>query len=87
VTVSLPSDLVKRLDRESRLERTSRSGMAERWLRAGERQGRVSSLEQELERYYSENDEAELTTALATAARAVAGGDRAPRRGRSRPAR
>src|SRR5207244_12673821 len=67
VTVSLPSDLVRRLDRQSRSQGASRSGLVERWLRAGERQDRVSSLEQELEQYYSrpaEPDDSELPSAL-----------------------
>jgi len=58
VTVSLPSDLVRRLDRQSRVQGASRSGVAERWLRAGERQASLLSLEQELESYYSRPGEA-----------------------------
>ena len=90
VTVSLPSDLVRRLDRQSRSQGASRSGLAERWLRAGERQDRVSSLEQELEEYYSqpaEPDDSELPSALGRAARAVIADDgrrRATRRRSSR---
>jgi len=90
VTVSLPSDLVRRLDRQSRSQGASRSGLAERWLRAGERQDRVSSLEQELEQYYSrpaEPDDSELPSALGRAARAVMADDgrrRATRRRSSR---
>ena len=74
VTVSLPADLVRRLDRQSRAQGTSRSGMAERWLRAGERQASVSLLEQELESYYSQHPGAEeeaLSYALGRGARAT----------------
>jgi hypothetical protein len=89
VTVSLPSDLVRRLDRQSRTQGDSRSGVAERWLRAGERQISLSSLEQELERYYSqptEVDDSELVAALGGAARATVASDerRAARRRTSR---
>ena len=88
VTVSLPSDLVRRLDRQSRAQGASRSGLAERWLRAGERQASLSSLERELENYYSqpvERDASELGAALGRAARAtVAKDERRPRRRSSR---
>ena len=89
VTVSLPSDLVRRLDGQSRAQGASRSGVAERWLRAGERQASLFSLEQELERYYAQPIEAEetgLSAALGKAARETAAeGDRGRRpRGRSR---
>jgi len=90
VTVSLPSDLVHRLDRQSRSQGASRSGLAERWLRAGERQDRVSSLEQELEEYYSqpaEPDDSELAPALGRAARAVMAGDGRRRAARRRSSR
>ncbi len=75
VTVSLSSDLVRRLDRQSRAQGASRSGLAERWLRAGERQAARLSLEEELERHYSqppEIEEAELAAALGHAAREAA---------------
>jgi len=89
VTVSLPSDLVRRLDGQSRAQGASRSGVAERWLRAGERQASLFSLEQELERYYAqpiEPEETGLSAALGKAARETAAeGDRGRRpRGRSR---
>lgn len=87
VTMSLPNELVRRLDQQSRAQGASRSGVAERWLRAGELQASLFSLEQELENYYAQpvdDDEAELTAALGRAAReTAAGGDARPRRGRS----
>jgi hypothetical protein len=73
VTVSLPTDLVRRLDRRSRAVGTSRSGLAESWLRAGERQSSLSSLERELETYYSQRiEEEELGRVLGEAAQEVA---------------
>src|SRR2546430_17169869 len=88
VTVSLPNDLVRRLDRESRAQGASRSGLAEHWLRAGEREASMSSLERELESYYSrrlEPEEAALSAALGKAAREVASGGRSRRRARRPP--
>lgn len=88
VTVSLPSDLVRRLDLYSRAHGASRSGMAERWLRAGERQASLVELERELETYYSrsmDGEEAALGAALGRAARETAseGPSRRPPRRRS----
>src|SRR2546423_12040783 len=84
VTVSLPSDLVRRLDRQSRAQGASRSGLAERWLRAGERQGSLLSLEQELESYYAmPSEDSELAGALGRAARMTAANDGPGRRPRS----
>lgn len=87
VTVSLPSDLVHRLDRQSRSRGASRSSVAEHWLRAGERQASLSSLAQELERYYAqpvEPGDSALSAALGKAARATTESDErrhaAPRR-------
>jgi predicted transcriptional regulator len=82
VTISLPSDLVQRLDRHSRTQGASRSRVAERWLRAGERQTSLVALEHELETYYSrsvEGEEAALGAALGRAARETAS-ERRPRR-------
>jgi hypothetical protein len=90
VTMSLPSDLVRRLDGQSRLQRASRSGVAERWLRAGERQASLFSLEQDLESYYAQPaapDEVALTAALGMAARETASEREAPRRSRRRSSR
>jgi metal-responsive CopG/Arc/MetJ family transcriptional regulator len=86
VTISLPSELVRRMDRQSRAQGASRSGVAERWLRAGERQASLSSLEQDIESYYShavERDEAALGASLGRAAREIAS-DRVRRRRRPR---
>lgn len=83
--MSLPSDLVRRLDGQSRAQRASRSGVAERWLRAGERQASLFSLEQELESYYAQPAEpadAALRAMLGKAARATSAGGEP-----SRPAR
>src|SRR2546423_13286054 len=90
VTVSLPSDLVRRLDRQSRAQGTSRSGVAERWLRAGERQASLVSLERELETYYSRAEaegESDLTGALGRAARLTVANGEPRRRSRRRPSR
>ena len=90
MTASLPSDLVRRLDRQSRARGASRSGVAERWLRAGERQASLSSLEEELGRYYSqpiEADAAELAAALGRAARATVANDERGRPTRRRSSR
>ena len=80
VTMSLPSDLVRRLDGQSRAQGASRSGVAERWLRAGERQASLFSLEQELESYYAQPvapDEVGLSAALGKGARkTIAEGER-----------
>src|SRR3954470_3687693 len=87
VTVSLSTDLVRRLDRRSRAQATSRSGLAESWLRAGERQSSLSSLERELEVYYAQRVEDKgMSAALGKEARQVAsqGGQR---RGRGKPSR
>ena len=87
VTMSLPSDLVRRLDGQSRVEGDSRSGVAERWLRAGERQASLVSLEQELETYYAqsvERGEPALSAALGEAARETVGDSEPGRRARRR---
>jgi hypothetical protein len=71
----LPADLVRRLDDQSRAQGASRSGVAERWLRAGERQASVSSLERQIESYYAQAEEPDgdaLSAALGKAARATA---------------
>ncbi|HEY6908754.1 MAG TPA: hypothetical protein VI356_05265 [Myxococcales bacterium] len=78
MTVSLSSDLVRRLDRQSRSQGATRSSVAEGWLRAGERQASLSALERELERYYAqpvEPGDSGLSAALGKAARATAPGD------------
>jgi ribbon-helix-helix CopG family protein len=90
VTVSLPSDLVRRLDRQSREQGASRSGLAELWLRAGERQASLLSLEQELESYYSQQagpQEGALSAALGRAARKTAAAGERRRRPHRRSAR
>jgi hypothetical protein len=86
----LPSDLVRRLDGQSRVQGTSRSGVAERWLRAGERQASLFSLEQELETYYAqpaEPDEAALSGALGKAAHETLAQDDPRRRSRRQSSR
>jgi len=86
----LPSDLVRRLDRQSRVQGASRSGVAERWLRAGERQASLLSLEQELESYYSRPGgagDSEFAAALGRAARVTAAQGEPGRRARRRPSR
>jgi hypothetical protein len=90
VTLSLPSDLVRRMDGQGRAQGTSRSGVAERWLLAGERQASLHSLEQELERYYAqpaEPDGAALRAALGKAATATIAEGEASRPARSRSSR
>ncbi|HWE24740.1 MAG TPA: hypothetical protein VG496_12460 [Myxococcales bacterium] len=61
--------------------------MVERWLRAGERQASLLSLEQELESYYAqpvEADEAALSAALGKAARKAVAESERPHRSRRR---
>ena len=53
VTVSLPRELVARIDAQSKVSRMSRSGLVESWLRAGERQGAVAKVAEEVAAYYS----------------------------------
>jgi metal-responsive CopG/Arc/MetJ family transcriptional regulator len=52
LTVSLPEDLVKELDRCSRKAGTSRSGLVEEWLRRGAREHVTRELHKEIEAYY-----------------------------------
>jgi hypothetical protein len=90
VTMSLPSDLVRRLDGQSRVQGAFRSSVAERWLRAGERQASLFSLEQELESYYAqpaEADERVLSAALGRAARKTVGEGEPRRPARRRSSR
>src|SRR3954470_3643441 len=87
VTVSLSSDLVRRLDGQSRAQGESRSGVAERWLRAGERQASLFSLEQQLETYYAQPDAARFSAALGNAPLETAAGSEPRRQSRRRRSR
>lgn len=52
ISVSLPSDLVARLDRAARAEARSRSRVLEAWLRAAAREGAARDLEAATIAYY-----------------------------------
>lgn len=77
VTVSLPRELVQRIDRSSRELRVSRSRLIEDWLAAGALAGRRRELDEELQRYYAQQPEQQraedlsLSRASAKASRRV----------------
>ena len=52
VSVSLPADLVGRIDSASKARRQTRSAVMEQWLRQGERVRSEEALARELEAYY-----------------------------------
>ncbi|MBS2024473.1 MAG: ribbon-helix-helix protein, CopG family [Deltaproteobacteria bacterium] len=85
ITLSLPSDLVRRLDARSALEGVTRSGLVERLLTAKERSAAQRELEANVVAYYaaepSEDDEA-LSAGLNRAARSIRV-DEAPRKKRT----
>ena len=71
ITVTLPRDLVQRIERQASRQRASRSRIVEAWLRSGARSHGSSSLDAEIERYYvaaSQQDRSE-DDALAVASR------------------
>jgi metal-responsive CopG/Arc/MetJ family transcriptional regulator len=75
ISVSLPSDLVARIDRAARAEARSRSRVLEDWLRRAAREGAAQELEATTIAYYEsltpeeQREEAEMTSALSAAAR------------------
>lgn len=77
VTVSLPRELVRKIDQSSRELRISRSRLIEEWLDSAARGRRARELDQELERYYSQlsreerAEELRLARASAKASRRV----------------
>jgi hypothetical protein len=60
VTVSLPGDLVEKLNRSSRRLGLTRSGLAAQWLRRGSREHEKTDLDRQIEDYYRERGPAEL---------------------------
>jgi metal-responsive CopG/Arc/MetJ family transcriptional regulator len=92
ISVSLPSDLVARLDRAARTEARSRSRVLEAWLRLGAREGAARELEAATIAYYEgltpeeRREEAAMAAALSRAGRRLhpdaAEGDRRRRRAR-----
>ena len=75
ISVSLPSDLVARIDRAARAEARSRSRVLEAWLRTAAREGAARELEAATIAYYESltpeerREEAGMTAALSAAAR------------------
>jgi metal-responsive CopG/Arc/MetJ family transcriptional regulator len=75
ISVSLPSDLVARLDRAAKAEARSRSRVLETWLRAAAREGAARDLEAATVAYYTRlnaedrREEAAIATASSAAAR------------------
>ena len=97
ISVSLPRDLVVRIDRTARLEARSRSGVLESWLRATARESTARELEAATVEYYESltaadrrEDEA-MAAASSAAARRLrvddppAAGSRRPHRRTRRP--
>lgn len=75
ISVSLPSDLVARIDRTARAEARSRSRVLEAWLWTAAREGAARELEAATIAYYTSltpeerREEAALSSALSAAAR------------------
>ncbi len=88
ISVSLPSDLVARIDRAARAEARSRSRVLESWLRAAAQEGAARELEAATIAYYEGltpqelHEEAALTSALSAATRRVRVDDPAVARSR-----
>jgi len=72
VTVSLPGELVAKLDRSSRRLGLTRSGLAAQWLQRGSREQDKADLERQIEAYYAELGPVELAE-NETISRAAAG--------------
>jgi hypothetical protein len=60
VTVSLPGELVAKLDRSSRRLGLTRSGLAAQWLSRGSREQDSADLDRHIETYYAELEPTEL---------------------------
>ena len=73
VTVSLPAELVQRVDRQARARRTTRSAIVAQWLQAGARQEASAALDAAITAYYSTSsvEEAREADAIARAAGAA----------------
>src|SRR5437660_7876514 len=56
VTVSLASDLLRRIDQKSRKRHASRSRVVEEQLLTAERLERQAALDKEIEEYYAQGD-------------------------------
>jgi predicted transcriptional regulator len=56
VTISLASDLLRRIDEESRKRHEPRSRVMEEQLLSAERQKRQAALDKEIEEYYAQGD-------------------------------
>lgn len=73
VSISLPSELVARIDRKARLAKATRSGVMEQWLRQAARVDAEQRLADEIRAYYEgqtaqERAEGEAWTSLAVEA-------------------
>jgi metal-responsive CopG/Arc/MetJ family transcriptional regulator len=90
ISVSLPRDLVARIDREARGASRSRSRVLEDWLRRASRGNATRELEEATVGYYDsltadeDREDRALATALSSSARRLRIDDQAPRRRRSR---
>jgi metal-responsive CopG/Arc/MetJ family transcriptional regulator len=90
VTVSLPAELVNRVDREARARRSTRSAVMSDWLRRGAQQHAAAALDAEITAYYSaltEEEAAEneaIAKASLAAARRLDFDERQPARPRAR---
>ena len=72
ITLSLPADLVRRVDARSRSMRASRSSVVAEMLRASEQATVAAALRAEIEEYYrGGDDDPELSKALYAAGREV----------------
>ncbi len=75
ISVSLPSDLIARIDRAARAEARSRSRVLETWLRAAAQEGAARELEAATIAYYEgltpedRREEESMASALSAAAR------------------
>jgi hypothetical protein len=59
VTVSLPTDLVERIDAQARAQGSARSAIMAKWLGAGARQQASIALDDEITAYYATSNDAE----------------------------
>jgi len=90
ISVSLPSDLVARIDRVARAEARSRSRVLEAWLRRAAREGAERELEAATIAYYEsltpeeQRAEAAMASALSAAARRLRVDDPVPAGARRR---
>lgn len=77
ISVSLPGDLIARIDRAARAESRSRSRVLESWLRSAAREGAQHELEQATIAYYESltpeerREDAALAAGLSESARRI----------------